>query len=247
MRLDRVIIEKFLIQGRLPYENRRFFCQHLAPYIFLKQILKFPAEWILEIGIGEGFGTYFLSQISEKTIGLDLDSSCYRFLREYKNSLAKDNIEFINANGFKLPFKDNTISAVIGCQVIEHIPEEHLREFLEEIRRVILPSGILLLSTLNLTHNVKDDRNYMKFAPHHREFDYNSLRDLLTQVFASFDILGLNITLRHRFFQRLKKWGLFNIKPVSRFYDNINTSDFVVSKLDTRKSLDLIAVCYKAL
>ena len=245
MHLEKIELNDFIIKGRLPYENRKFFSQHLAPYVFLKQLLKSKQKYILEIGIGEGFGLYYLSEIAEKIFGLDMDLKCYDFLKEYKNKIKKDNIEFINADAVYLPFKDNTFSAVITCQVIEHILPLHLVDFLKEIKRVVIPKGIILISTLNLTHNVKDPLKYEKYAPHHKEFDYYELEKLLKEVFDNFIILGLNLTLKHRFFQRLKKWGLENTKPVKNFYNRINTSDFVVSKVDYKKSLDLFVVCYK--
>jgi hypothetical protein len=50
MRLDKVDIEKFMIAGYPPLQNYKFFCQHLAPYVFFKKFLGPGTDGILEVG-----------------------------------------------------------------------------------------------------------------------------------------------------------------------------------------------------
>lgn len=241
-------IDDFRFDGKLPYGNRLFFIQHLVPYVFFHE--NCHNKKILEIGIGEGFGTYYLSQTAHAVVGLDLDASRWPSLRKYVEKYKLSNTHFLNGDGLSLPFKDKTFERVITSQVIEHIPEEKLSLFLREIQRVLASGGTCLIVTLNVEKNIKNPLTYEKFYQHHHEFNGKELGVLLRTVFKKVEILGLGISLKHRLFRRLKKWGFLQyhmggFNPVVSFYDNVLPHDFVVSRTVTKHSIDLIALCYK--
>lgn len=241
-------IDDFSFDGKLPYGNRLFFIQHLMPYIFFNEHCR--NKKILEIGIGEGFGTYRLSQAAETVVGLDLDATRWGSLRKYVEKYKLANVNFVNGNGLSLPFKDNSFDRVITCQVIEHIPEDKLSLFLREIQRILKPGGTSLVATLNVEKNIKDPLTYEKFYQHHHEFNGKEFKALLRTVFTKVEIFGLGIGFKHRIFLRLKKWGFlrYSVKgfnPTVSFYDHVLPRDFLVSRKVTKRSLDLIGLCYK--
>lgn len=239
-------IEEFNFRGRLPYEDRIFFIQHLMPYVFFRPMCEYKR--VLEIGIGEGFGIYYLSKAVHNVVGLDIELSSGYSLKKYIEKYKMSNIHFVNANGILLPFKNGSFDRVISCQVIEHIPEDKLILFLQEIYRVLKNKGLCLIATLNLEHNIKKPSTYEKLYQHYKEFNKEELRLLLSRVFSQVEILGLDVSLKHRFFRRLKKWGFlqYHIKdfnPVSSFYNNVSPHDFRISQRVTKSSLDLIGLC----
>lgn len=241
-------IEDFIFDGKLPLDNRLFFMQHLAPYAFFAPRCK--DKDILDIGVGEGYGTYFLSNFAKSVTGLDSEVSCAGRLENYIRRFKKNNIKFVYADAVSLPFSDKLFDRVVTCQVIEHIPEDRLVQFLTQIKRVLKDDGILFVSTLNLKHNVKKAATYEKFIEHHKEFNREDLEPLLKSVFPRVEMYGLNITLRHRFFLRLKRWGFlkysfFGANPVVKFFNHISLRDFKVSPHISRQSSDLLAVCFK--
>lgn len=80
-------------------------------------------------------------------------------------------------------------------------------QYLSEIRRVLRSDGAVYLSTLNLVHARKSVLTYQKNSAHCKEFEFENLKDLLSQAFRMVEILGLHLTLKHRLYLRLKKWG----------------------------------------
>ncbi|MCM8774535.1 MAG: class I SAM-dependent methyltransferase [Candidatus Omnitrophica bacterium] len=241
-------IEEFFFNGKLPLSERIFFVQHLMPYVLFRHLC--TGKRVLEIGIGKGFGSYYLSKVAKDVISLDFDYSCYYFLRQYLERYCIPNIRFINANAVYLPFIDRSFDCVITCQVIEHIELQKLNLFLQEIFRVLKNGGICLISTLNVEHSIKNTFTYEKFYQHEKEFNKNEFENLLRDIFPKIEIIGLDIGLKHRFYQRLKKWGFMKynfcgFNPVLHFYNNILPKDFIFSENVTKRSRDLIALCLK--
>jgi hypothetical protein len=134
--------------------------------------------------------------------------------------------------------------------VIEHIAEDRLSRYLSEVRRVLKDDGKFYLSTLNVEHAVKSPLTYKKHPAHCKEFNRQELSDLLSQVFADVETYGLQLTPKHRFYQRLKKIGVLNfvpmaINPVSRFYENVTIKDFCIASKNLTKAIDFICICTK--
>jgi SAM-dependent methyltransferase len=241
-------ILEFSFEGQFPYTTRVFFVQHLLPYIIFKPFCK--EKSILEIGVGKAFGSYYLSRFSRKVVGLDIDYSTRLYLKRYVLQNNIPNIDFINADAVHLPFCSESFDCIIACQVIEHIPEDKLNSFLNEIYRVLKREGHCLISTLNVEHNIKNPLKYEKFPQHHKEFNKTEFIELLNSVFASAEIFATGIGYKNRFFQRLKKWGFMkynisNWNPVSNFYQNILPGDFVITKTISKRSIDLVGLCFK--
>lgn len=196
-------IDDFIIDGQLTYyKDRIFFIQHLMPYCLFVE--KFKGEKVLEIGIGDGFGSFYLKKNGLEVTALDIDYQAGQLLRERYINRFNIKIDFVNGDATNLPFKDNSFDGVITCQVIEHIPENFIIDFLKEIKRVLNKNGVCLISTLNLEHNVKNPKTYQKFYQHHKEFTKDTLENTLQEVFDKIELLGLELTLKHRFFRRLK-------------------------------------------
>lgn len=241
-------IEEFRINGDIPFSNMLFFMQHFVPYVFFMQHC--IDKDVLEIGTGQGYGTYYLSKVARAVTGIDIRPNSVEPIQAYRDAHSAKNINFVCANGIYLPFADKTFDRIITCQVIEHIPEDNLVCFLEELSRVLKDDGCLFISTLNIEHNIKNKKTYEKFIEHYKEFTASELKLLLSKVFPKLRLCGLNITFKHRFFLRLKRWGilkynLFGINPVRRFFNTVSPRDFKISNNISRKSSDLFALCFK--
>ncbi|MGE4357867.1 MAG: class I SAM-dependent methyltransferase [Candidatus Omnitrophota bacterium] len=125
-------IDDFIIDGQLTYyKDRIFFIQHLMPYCLFVE--KFKGEKVLEIGIGDGFGSFYLKKNGLEVTALDIDYQAGQLLRERYINRFNIKIDFVNGDATNLPFKDNSFDGVITCQVIEHIPENFIIDFLKEI------------------------------------------------------------------------------------------------------------------
>lgn len=230
--------------GLIPEENDpRFVSQHLAAYAFTRPFVR--GKRVLEIGFGEGFGAAYLAEAAAEVIGIDAaPGNIPRAQAKY----ARGNLQFLQMEGARLDFPDQSFDVVGSFQVIEHIPEPQLPDYLTEIRRVMRLDGVCCLSTLNLEHNMKPGKPYQKLCYHEKEFTGAELRALLERVFPSVTLYGLYLRPKHALYQRLKKWGLHrwgppSVNPIARFYARSTVDDFKTTPAVSPAALDLIAVC----
>ncbi|MEK6568342.1 MAG: class I SAM-dependent methyltransferase [Candidatus Omnitrophota bacterium] len=223
----------------------KFFAEHFKVYEFLKA--KAAGKTVLEVGCGDGYGAAYLADTASEVTAVDYDDGVIAAARA---KYSRANLKFISMEAGALCFEDNSFDIVCSFQVIEHIPEAAIGRYLSEIKRVLGPQGYFYLSTLNLEHAVKSPKTYKKNPAHCKEFVLTELQVLLSSEFPRVKIYGLFLTLKHHFYQRLKKIGLFNflplcLNPVNRFYGAITTADFKVTANNLRRAISFICVCGK--
>lgn len=90
-------------------------------------------DYVLDIGSKDG---RHLENVSGTVIAVDID------LDPHLNS-----VEYVTANGYHLPFRDDRFDYVVCNQVLEHVKEK--RKLLAEVRRVLDPHGLFLVSFPN--------------------------------------------------------------------------------------------------
>jgi len=232
--------------GILPEETPpKFFARHLSAYYFvLPYIIN---KDILELGFGDGYGSNFMKTYAKSVTAVD---SLEKNVNLASNKYKKPGLEFIEMDGASLDFTDETFDVVISFQVIEHIQENRLEKYLEGIKRVLKRNGTAFISTLNLTENKKPQQSYTQNPFHIKEFTFEEFYLLIRKVFSTSEIQGLFYGGRLRFYERLKKIGIFRFLPrpiniVDRFYDNITVNDFVWRKGDLDRCIDFMAICGK--
>lgn len=159
------------------------FQRQLAIYKFCSKFV--DNKFTLDVGCGEGFGTYFLSQHAKKIIGIDNSAESIEMAKKNYN---KENIEFIIMDAEKLEFPDETFESVISLAVIEHVKD--YESYLREMKRVLKKGGTGVLSFLKRIYKVP-------LEPYHfREFYLSEIQDLMKKHFGdNFELYGLfNVT-----------------------------------------------------
>lgn len=165
------------------------FLSHKKAY---EEVVKYVEnKSVIEIGCGAGHGSKFLSQYAKNIFTVDLDKNS---LDHAKKSNYAANIEYVNANVLEgLPFDDNKFDVAICFQVFEHIHKKNSLRFITEIKRVLKPGSILILTTPNrkirLQPFQKPTNKYHKI-----EYTNKTLQKGLLKVFNSVDIVGLRAT-----------------------------------------------------
>jgi len=230
--------ERILLEKESPLMIARHFCAYrfAKDYVFNKEVL--------DIGCGEGYGSYFLAGFAKKAVGIDYDKEIISYA---KNKYQKDNLGFYAINVKDLSSLSNKFDAICSFQVIEHISDT--KAFLEQIKDLLAGKGIFICSTPNRSDaSPNSDTPLNRF--HVKEYLINEFKELLGTHFSKVEVFGLKRGKRLNFYRRLKKIGLFNfsptcINPVKRFYDRIDCGDFIVVKDKLNTALDFIAVCNK--
>lgn len=130
----------------LPAERKpEYFALHRTRYVALLQALGVPAgSRILEVGCNPGHFTELLVRAGFRVDGVDLHPEHRAELwRALGVEVRRCNLEFD-----PLPYADDSFDAVVFSEVMEHLPGSPLPA-LQEMWRVLVPGGLLVLSTPN--------------------------------------------------------------------------------------------------
>ena len=116
--------------------------EHLQRYQSVSEFVK--GKIVLDAACGEGYGSYIISNFADTVFGIDISNEAIEYARaHYKNS----NLEYFCASINKIPLNDNSVDVVVSFETIEHVNADLQKEFLAEIKRVLKPNGILVIST----------------------------------------------------------------------------------------------------
>lgn len=120
-------------------EESTWICRNIERNLCIDFALKIDGE-ILEIGPGHGRLMKTLSDAGKNVMGLEISDNLIQKLNNKGLKVQKGNI-------LNIPFKNDSFSAVILEEVIEHIKDQD--QAMKEIKRVLKPGGHLLLTTPN--------------------------------------------------------------------------------------------------
>lgn len=164
----------------IPELENYFFREHLARYRLVKQYIK-GDEVLLDIGCGDGYGTFYLSSYVRKAIGIDVSEEVTSMA---SNKYRRENLNFLKVHPDQWPFVDSLFDVVTCFEVFEHIDEP--RKLLDLIRRHLKSNGILIISTPN-----KDVfGEHLKIPYHVREYDLAEFVTILQDYFLIKKIFG---------------------------------------------------------
>ena len=217
------------------FEHHKYAYEETLPYV--------KDKIILDVGCGTGYGVNICSEYAKFVVGLDYDLSAIKYCNE---NFVIENNSFLNSNALLLSIRDNSIDLAITFQVIEHIADAV--KFINELRRVVKPSGLIIISTPNVTG---PEKGKGKNRFHINEMNYSSLTNLLTKSFDSFEIFGHTYKSQSSLMRLIRKMPLYTIgarfrrssvikKQVSK---SLGMTKFKTVKNNVENSMDLYAVC----
>jgi len=129
----------------LPWDphNPQTLYEHVQRYYFATQFC--AGKRVLDVGSGEGYGSNMLATVAESVIAIDLAPEATQWAaRKY----VRTNLNFVCGSATAIPIGRNSSFDVAVCfELLEHIEEQE--ELLAEIKRLLKPNGILILSTPN--------------------------------------------------------------------------------------------------
>lgn len=181
---ERFIPSATLLNDEIGYE-------HLHRYFSAAALVK--DKNILDIACGEGYGSSILAKNAKTVTGIDIDPESIKWATETYGSKHL-NLNFICGNAGSIPVNDNLFDVVVSYETIEHLDIALQQTFLKEIKRVLRPGGILIISTPD-KQNYTDRYNHInKFHLH--EFYRLEFIEFLKQYFTHTEIFdqGYQIT-----------------------------------------------------
>jgi O-antigen biosynthesis protein len=159
---------EFTGERYVPTEAGEIRHEHLHRYAWCARLVE--GKDVLDIACGEGYGSAMLARRARSVKGVDIASDAVAHASATYQDI--HGLEFMQGNAAEIPLGDNSVDVVVSFETIEH--HDRHREMLSEIRRVLRPDGLLVISSPNRVV-------YSELAGHHNEFHVKELD------FAEFD------------------------------------------------------------
>lgn len=118
--------------------------EHAARYVLAREFVN--GKSVLDIACGTGFGLGLMKDAASGIVGVDVDLTAARTAAVECGS----NSSVLLANGLALPFVDGSFDVITSFETLEHLNER--AAFLAELKRVLRPDGMLVLSTPNANY-----------------------------------------------------------------------------------------------
>lgn len=163
--------------GEENWENNEHYANRLMFYLFANQFVS--GKEVLDAACGYGYGSYILAQSAKHVIGVDLGRTCIKYA---VNHYSAHNIEYHQMDVTNIAFVDNRFNVVISIETMEHLPPELTDKFLDELKRVLEPGGLLVLSTPNRTATANLEK---PMSGHINEKTVAELRTLINSKFVN--------------------------------------------------------------
>ncbi|MBL8524860.1 MAG: class I SAM-dependent methyltransferase [Betaproteobacteria bacterium] len=216
----------------LPFTGERFvpgaanakgemWYEHWHRYHYVLPLI--AGKRVVDVACGEGYGSALMSGTAAEITGVDISADAIAHAR---NAYADHgNLKFIEGSCLKLPFDAASIDVLVSFETIEHIHEQ--AEFLDEIKRVLKPDGVLILSSPNKAE-YSDKRGYANEF-HVRELYRAELEALLASRFPH----SRWISQRNAFVSLIAEGG-----------DNAAGESLAVSQLAPDKKIEALPALY---
>jgi len=160
--------------------NDDLWAEHIARYAFAARFAS--RKKILDLGCGTGYGTARLAQTAYSAVGVDLAPEAIDYAVSHYPSA-----QFLQCSAAAVPVPQASFDLVTAFEVIEHLPD--WRALLAEARRILLPAGLLIVSTPNQRYYAETRAKAGPNPFHSHEFEYAEFRNALGEFFPHVQIL----------------------------------------------------------
>jgi ubiquinone/menaquinone biosynthesis C-methylase UbiE len=107
-----------------------------------------PLATVLEVGCGTGQMTNFLGLVSTRTvIGADMSIASLKLGNNFKERFGLNNVSFVQANIFEMPFAPNSVDVLMCSGVLHHTPDPY--GGYKELLKIVKPGGKVLIGLYN--------------------------------------------------------------------------------------------------
>jgi ubiquinone/menaquinone biosynthesis C-methylase UbiE len=174
----------------LPADGERFLpdrmpgnieLEHRHRYLFAAQLT--AGKDVLDIASGEGYGSAMLAGSARSVIGVDISPAAVEHAR---GRYRLPNLEFSCGSCSAIPLADASVDLVVSFETLEHHAEH--AKMLTEVRRVLRPGGLLVISTPDKLEYTDKPVNRNPF--HVKELYKEEFRALISGHFRHVRMIG---------------------------------------------------------
>lgn len=161
--------------------------EHWHRYMFASQFV--AGKSVLDLACGEGFGSNFLAESAEHVVGVDIDPvSINHAAAKYFRS----NLEFRVGRAESVPLSNDHAIDVLTCfETVEHLDEQQQAVFVNEVKRLLKPTGLAFFSTPNRL--LYSDQLQYQNEFHRHEFYIHEYVQFLKKSFHYVSIMGQRV------------------------------------------------------
>ncbi|BFI96987.1 MAG: hypothetical protein RSP_24970 [Rhodanobacter sp.] len=207
---------KFTGERYVPTEAGEIRHEHLHRYAWCAPLVS--GKDVLDIACGEGYGSAMLARGARSVTGVDISDEAVLHARAQYRDIP--GLEFLRGDAARIPLSDDSVDVVISFETIEH--HDRHSEMVSEIRRVLRPDGILVISSPNRVV-------YTDLAGHHNEFhvkelDFNEFDAVLKEKFDRVVYFGQRLAVGSSIF------GLHSDESIRSLHALTDTGSEVVER-----------------
>lgn len=160
----------------LPACTGEIWAEHWHRYLFAAEHVK--GRDVLDAACGEGYGAAWLARHAKSVSGLDIDTATIGAARA---KYTAPGLRFETGSVAAMPFADASFDCAVSFETLEHLAEQ--QAMMAELRRVLRPDGILIISTPNKVEYSEKRDFHNEF--HVLELDEAEFRALLASQFGA--------------------------------------------------------------
>jgi glycosyltransferase involved in cell wall biosynthesis/SAM-dependent methyltransferase len=155
--------------------------EHYHRYFFSLQFCR--QKIVLDIASGEGYGSALLGTVAQQVFGVDIaPDAANHALRNYGSA----RVSFTVGDCIAIPLQDASVDVVVSFETLEHVADQ--KKFFSEIKRVLRPDGMLVISTPNVEVYKEVATKPNPF--HVKELDVDEFHAILSEHFSNYRLLG---------------------------------------------------------
>ena len=114
--------------------------EHLHRYFLVREMAR--GKDVLDIACGEGYGAALLAQVAGSVVAMDVSPEA---VEHATLAYRRPNLTFHTSDARRIEAPDSAFDLVVSFETLEHFYEHE--QFYVEIRRVLRPGGLFIVST----------------------------------------------------------------------------------------------------
>jgi ubiquinone/menaquinone biosynthesis C-methylase UbiE/glycosyltransferase involved in cell wall biosynthesis len=155
--------------------------EHLHRYLMVRELCS--GKDALDVACGEGYGAAMLAQVARSVIGVDIH---FGAIAHASGAYSREHLRFVVGNAHGLPLAAACFDVVVSFETLEHLSEQE--QFLAEVRRVMRPGGLLVISTPD--RDIYSEAEEQQNPFHKRELSRAEFAKLLAREFTHVALYG---------------------------------------------------------
>ena len=133
-----------LVPTAVPWHKKKMIEEHTRRYEFACSFV--GGKDVVDLACGTGYGCMTMMKAGAKhVIGMDISAEAVEYANDYYSN---PDISYFKRDITKTALPDHVAEVVTSFETIEHLTDD--RAFITEVRRILKPNGIFIMSTPNI-------------------------------------------------------------------------------------------------